>query len=52
MLTPPFEDDLSHASKEQKVHLCCSEQYASLAVYLATNEYYLTSQVITPTMEQ
>ena len=52
MLTPPFEDDLSRASKEQKVHLCRSEQYASLALYLAANEYYLTGQVITPTMEQ
>jgi 3-oxoacyl-[acyl-carrier protein] reductase len=57
VLTPPFEDYLSRASDEQKNRLFQMmplgrvgkpEEYASLAVYLASDEHYLVGQVISP----
>jgi len=57
VLTPPFEDYLSRASDEQKNRLYQMiplgrigrpEEYASLAVYLASDEHYLVGQVISP----
>ena len=57
VLTPPFEDYLSRASDEQKNRLYQMiplgrigrpEDYASLAVYLASDEHYLVGQVISP----
>ena len=57
VLTPPFEDYLARASDEQKDRLFQMiplgrigrpEEYASLAVYLATDEHYLVGQVISP----
>ncbi|RVW08266.1 SDR family oxidoreductase [Prescottella agglutinans] len=53
--TPPFEEYLEHASEEQKQNLYQMipvgrlgrpEEYASLAVYLATENHYLVGQVI------
>lgn len=55
VLTPPFEEYLEHASDEQKQKLFQMipvgrlgrpEEYASLAVYLATDTHYLVGQVI------
>lgn len=57
VLTPPFEDYLARASEEQKARLLQlvplgrlgrPEEYASLAVYLASDEHYLVGQVISP----
>jgi len=57
VMTPPFEDYLARASDEQKNRLYQMvplgrigrpEEYASLAVYLATDEHYLVGQVISP----
>jgi 3-oxoacyl-[acyl-carrier protein] reductase len=57
VLTPPFEDYLARASDEQKNRLHqliplgrigLPEEYASLAVYLASDEHYLVGQVISP----
>lgn len=57
VLTPPFEDYLARASAEQKDRLLQMiplgrigrpEEYASLAVYLASDEHYLVGQVISP----
>jgi 3-oxoacyl-[acyl-carrier protein] reductase len=57
VLTPPFEDYLARASDEQKNRLFQMlplgrigrpEEYASLAVYLASDEHYLVGQVISP----
>ena len=57
VLTPPFEDYLGRASEEQKAQLNQliplgrvgrPEEYASLAVYLASDEHYLVGQVISP----
>lgn len=57
VLTPPFEDYLARASDEQKQRLYQMlplgrigrpEEYASLAVYLASDEHYLVGQVISP----
>lgn len=57
VMTPPFEDYLSRATDEQKNRLYQMvplgrigrpEEYASLAVYLASDEHYLVGQVISP----
>lgn len=57
VLTPPFEDYLARATDEQKARLLQlvplgrlgrPEEYASLAVYLASDEHYLVGQVISP----
>jgi len=57
VMTPPFEDYLARASDEQKNRLYQMvplgrigkpEEYASLAVYLASDEHYLIGQVISP----
>ncbi|WFR73031.1 SDR family oxidoreductase [Prescottella defluvii] len=57
VLTPPFENYLTHASEEQKNSLYqliplgrlgTPEEYASLAVYLAGDDHYLVGQVISP----
>lgn len=57
VLTPPFQDYLDRASEEQKNRLFQMmplgrigrpEEYASLAVYLASDEHYLVGQVISP----
>ena len=57
VMTPPFEDYLARATDEQKNRLYQMvplgrigrpEEYASLAVYLATDEHYLVGQVISP----
>ncbi|MBM7365592.1 SDR family NAD(P)-dependent oxidoreductase [Gordonia hydrophobica] len=57
VLTPPFEEYLEHASDEQRQNLYQMipagrlgrpEEYASLAVYLATENHYLVGQVISP----
>jgi 3-oxoacyl-[acyl-carrier protein] reductase len=57
VLTPPFEDYLARADAEQKNRLFQMiplgrigrpEEYASLAVYLASDEHYLVGQVISP----
>jgi len=57
VLTPPFEDYLARASEEQKHRLYQMlplgrigrpEEYASLAVYLASDGHYLVGQVISP----
>lgn len=57
VLTPPFEDYLARASEDQKNRLYQMvplgrigrpEEYASLAVYLASDEHYLVGQVISP----
>lgn len=55
VLTPPFEEYLEHATDEQKQNLYQMipvgrlgrpEEYASLAVYLSTENHYLVGQVI------
>lgn len=55
VLTPPFEEYLEHADDQQKQNLYQMipagrlgrpEEYASLAVYLATENHYLVGQVI------
>jgi 3-oxoacyl-[acyl-carrier protein] reductase len=57
VLTPPFDDYLARATDEQKNRLYQMvplgrigrpEEYASLAVYLASDEHYLVGQVISP----
>lgn len=57
VLTPPFEDYLARTTEEQKARLMQMlplgrlgrpEEYASLAVYLASDEHYLIGQVISP----
>ena len=57
VLTPPFEDYLARATEEQKNRLYQivplgrigrPQEYASLAVYLASDEHYLVGQVISP----
>ena len=57
VLTPPFEDYLANASDQQKNRLYQMvplgrigrpAEYASLAVYLASDEHYLVGQVISP----
>jgi 3-oxoacyl-[acyl-carrier protein] reductase len=57
VLTPPLEDYFSRASDEQKNRffqmiplgrIGRPEEYASLAVYLASDEHYLVGQVISP----
>jgi 3-oxoacyl-[acyl-carrier protein] reductase len=57
VLTPPFDDYLSRAAEEQKNRLYQMipagrigrpEEYASLAVYLASDAHYLVGQVISP----
>jgi 3-oxoacyl-[acyl-carrier protein] reductase len=57
VLTPPFEDYLARADDAQKNRLFQMiplgrigrpEEYASLAVYLASDEHYLVGQVISP----
>ena len=57
VLTPPFEDYLARADDEQRNRLFQMiplgrigrpEEYASLAVYLASDEHYLVGQVISP----
>ncbi|MEJ8810602.1 SDR family NAD(P)-dependent oxidoreductase [Variovorax ureilyticus] len=57
VLTPPFQDYLDRATEAQKNTLFQMvplgrvgrpEEYASLAVYLASDEHYLVGQVISP----
>jgi 3-oxoacyl-[acyl-carrier protein] reductase len=57
ILTPPMEAYLSKCSEEERnrVHqlvplgrLGKPEEYASLAVYLASDEHYLVGQTISP----
>jgi 3-oxoacyl-[acyl-carrier protein] reductase len=57
VLTPAFEDYLSRASEEQHSRLFqlipagrigSTEEYAALAVFLASEEHYLVGQVISP----
>ena len=57
VLTPPFQDYLDRVSDEQKNQffqmvplgrIGRPEEYASLAVYLASDEHYLVGQVISP----
>ena len=57
VLTPPFEAYLAKATEEQKRNLYqliplgrlgMPEEYASLAVYLASDEHYLVGQIISP----
>jgi len=57
VLTPPFEAYLAKATEEQKRVLLQMvplgrigkpEEYASLAVYLASDEHYLVGQIISP----
>lgn len=57
VLTPPFQDYLDRAGEEQKNRffqmlplgrIGRPEEYASLAVYLASDEHYLVGQVISP----
>lgn len=57
VVTPPFEAYLATASEEQKRNLYQMiplgrlgkpEEYASLAVYLASDEHYLVGQIISP----
>jgi 3-oxoacyl-[acyl-carrier protein] reductase len=57
VITPPFEAYLANATEEQKRNLYqlipagrlgSSEEYASLAVYLASDEHYIVGQVISP----
>lgn len=57
VLTPPFEAYLAGATPEQQASLCQMlpagrlgrpEEYASLAVYLASEDHYLFGQVISP----
>jgi 3-oxoacyl-[acyl-carrier protein] reductase len=55
--TPPFEAYMQRATDEQKAtlyqliplgRLGAPEEYASLAVYLATEDHYIVGQVISP----
>jgi len=57
IVTPPFEAYLANATDEQKRNLYQlipagrlgkPEEYASLAVYLASDEHYLVGQIISP----
>ena len=57
ILTPPMEAYLSRCTEEQKnnIHqliplgrMGTPEEYASLAVYLASDEHYLVGQTISP----
>lgn len=57
VLTPPFEAYLAKATDEQKRNLYQliplgrigdPKEYASLAVYLASDEHYLVGQIISP----
>jgi 3-oxoacyl-[acyl-carrier protein] reductase len=57
VLTPPFEAYLAKASEEEKRNLFQMiplgrvgkpEEYASLAVYLASDEHYIVGQIISP----
>jgi 3-oxoacyl-[acyl-carrier protein] reductase len=57
VVTPPFEAYLAKATEEQKRNLYqlipagrlgAPEEYASLAVYLASDEHYIVGQVISP----
>ena len=57
VLTPPFQAYLDNASEAQKNNLFQMlplgrvgrpEEYASLAVYLASDEHYIVGQVISP----
>jgi 3-oxoacyl-[acyl-carrier protein] reductase len=57
ILTPPMEAYLAGTSEEQKRNLFqmiplgrigTADEYASLAVYLASDEHYLVGQVISP----
>ncbi|MFJ9368607.1 SDR family NAD(P)-dependent oxidoreductase [Nocardia sp. NPDC101769] len=57
VLTPPFQEYLDNATPEQKNSLYqmipvgrlgTPEEYASLAVYLAGDDHYLTGQIISP----
>ncbi len=57
ILTPPAEAYLANATDEQKRNLYqlipagrigAPEEYASLAVYLASDEHYIVGQVISP----
>lgn len=57
VLTPPFEDYLSRLDEDKRNQLFQlvplgrigkPEEYASLAVYLASDEHYLVGQVISP----
>ncbi|AMO24399.1 3-oxoacyl-[acyl-carrier-protein] reductase [Ramlibacter solisilvae] len=57
VLTPPLKDYLARATDEQRNRLYQMmplgrigkpEEYASLAVYLASDEHYLVGQVISP----
>lgn len=57
IMTPPFQEYLDNASDQQKQNLFQMipvgrlgnpEEYASLAVYLASDKHYLVGQVISP----
>ncbi len=57
VMTPPFEAYLATATEQQKNNLFqmiplgrlgTPQEYASLAVYLASDEHYLVGQVISP----
>jgi 3-oxoacyl-[acyl-carrier protein] reductase len=57
VMTPPFRKYLAEASEKEKNNLLSMipvgrlgepEEYASLAVYLASDEHYLVGQVISP----
>ncbi len=56
-MTPPFRKYFAEASEEEKRTLLGliplgrlgePEEYASLAVYLASDEHYLVGQIISP----
>lgn len=57
VMTPPFRKYFAEASEEEKHNLLSMipldrlgepEEYASLAVYLASDEHYLVGQIISP----
>lgn len=57
VLTPPLEDYLARASEEQRNRMNQliplgrvgrPEEYASLAVYLASDEHYMVGQILSP----
>lgn len=57
VMTPPFKKYFAEASEEEKHNLLSMiplgrlgepEEYASLAVYLASDEHYLVGQIISP----
>lgn len=54
IMTPPFRKYFAEASEEEKRNLMSMirtgepEEYASLAVYLASDEHYLVGQIISP----